>query len=750
MPAIGEQTGHPYTVRAPRRRKRRQPDRPAPVQPNPDQRPRFTPAQQTHNARYTANVIRDARRRAIVHHRQRVAHAIVTGRTLPPSINPRAAPAGPLRITDQRAWRASGGTNLRELQDRARKQRAARLAPGLAILNQLTRPIHAVAGETLSDVRRGGLSEILAVHAPGSKAAADRRRALSRGIQNKDKYLFSDVLRAAGVRGPAASIGGFALDVALDPVNLVPGAGGIARAGVGRRRPPDRCREDRRQSRGTDSRDAPRPPRPAGQPEHPARPRPPRALPGGPGRAAPQPRHQPPTARNAPAPSPKASPASSPATRTRRSRTRSSSAPPNCSIPTSGRSRSSCKPSTTASTARSTRRASSARSSRSSATARAARNPSLSARPAANACPARSSRAPRPAPTAGRTASSAAASTTSTPRTRRSPTTSAPATPPSSSAATRSSGRCIASAGSGTRARRLAAGEEVYKFAPRRMPVKAVGEDELKSLLARRRSRPAATSTGSCIANLLARRPSRTSRNASRASTTSARCGTARKGRSRPILTVPNPQYHLTNLYGDLHNAYLGSNVVSLARSLGVSSPRPQAQGEARSRVEDARQAGRPGREGRQDRRGPSQRRRSARRGGTPRRDRAGLHRPRPRRRPRRPRQGSRGTTRPRQSHREARGDGPQDRDRQDHRPPRAPDRHDPRHQPVPGGRRPARHVHRWAPPRPDPRPGGRVRRPPPLRLRRPDDARTVASCAASSRSTRSPPATRRSRSGRS
>jgi hypothetical protein len=233
VPAIGEQTGHPYTVRAPRRRKRRQPDRPAPVQPNPDQRPRFTPAQQTHNARYTADVIRDARRQAIVHHRQRVAHAIVTGRTLPPSINPRAAPAGPLRITDQRAWRASGGTNLRELQDRARKQRAARLAPGLAILNQLTRPIHAIAGETLSDVRRGGLSEILAVHAPGSKAAAERRRALSRGIQNKDKYLFSDVLRAAGVRGPAASIGGFALDTALDPVNLVPGAGGLARAGVG-------------------------------------------------------------------------------------------------------------------------------------------------------------------------------------------------------------------------------------------------------------------------------------------------------------------------------------------------------------------------------------------------------------------------------------------------------------------------------------------------------------------------------------
>jgi hypothetical protein len=44
------------------------------------------------------------------------------------------------------------------------------------------------------------------------------------------------------------------------------------------------------------------------------------------------------------------------------------------------------------------------------------------------------------------------------------------------------------------------------------------------------------------------------------------------QGRVKTILTVPNPQYHFTNLYGDLHNAYLGSNAVKLARNLGIST----------------------------------------------------------------------------------------------------------------------------------------------------------------------------------
>jgi hypothetical protein len=233
VPALGDQTNRPVTVRAPRRRRDPPARRPV-IQPNPDQQTHFTPADQAHRDRYTAAVIRSARRQAIVHHRQRAVHAILTGRPLPRSINQRVtAPTPQLRVTDTGAWRRAGGVNLRDLQARDRKSRAARLAPALTILNQLTRPIHAVAGETLSDVKRGGVREIFAVHAPGSPAAKDRQRALSRGIQNKDKYLFSDVLRAAGVHGAAASIGGFGLDTVLDPVNLVPGAGGLARAGVG-------------------------------------------------------------------------------------------------------------------------------------------------------------------------------------------------------------------------------------------------------------------------------------------------------------------------------------------------------------------------------------------------------------------------------------------------------------------------------------------------------------------------------------
>lgn len=43
------------------------------------------------------------------------------------------------------------------------------------------------------------------------------------------------------------------------------------------------------------------------------------------------------------------------------------------------------------------------------------------------------------------------------------------------------------------------------------------------------------------------------------------------QGRIKTILTVPNPQYHFTNLYGDLYNAYYGQNVASLARNLGIS-----------------------------------------------------------------------------------------------------------------------------------------------------------------------------------
>lgn len=111
--------------------------------------------------------------------------------------------------------------------------KAAATAPALVLLNQLTRPIHALANETLSDVKRGGVKELFAIHAPGSKAAADRRRALSSGFSNKDKTLFSDVLKQLGIHGAAASILGFGLDTGLDPTTYVSfGEGSLARQGL--------------------------------------------------------------------------------------------------------------------------------------------------------------------------------------------------------------------------------------------------------------------------------------------------------------------------------------------------------------------------------------------------------------------------------------------------------------------------------------------------------------------------------------
>lgn len=44
------------------------------------------------------------------------------------------------------------------------------------------------------------------------------------------------------------------------------------------------------------------------------------------------------------------------------------------------------------------------------------------------------------------------------------------------------------------------------------------------------------------------------------------------QGRVKTILTVPNPQYHLTNLYGDLYNAYLAQPIVKLAHNFGISA----------------------------------------------------------------------------------------------------------------------------------------------------------------------------------
>jgi hypothetical protein len=108
-------------------------------------------------------------------------------------------------------------TAAAEAQRRRRVAReadiASKTAPVLKALEQTTRPLHGVAAGTRAAIKGQNVP-----------------KALLRGVQNKDKSTFSDVLKDVGVpkaiRGPA----GFALDVAADPTTYVSfGASSVAR-----------------------------------------------------------------------------------------------------------------------------------------------------------------------------------------------------------------------------------------------------------------------------------------------------------------------------------------------------------------------------------------------------------------------------------------------------------------------------------------------------------------------------------------
>jgi hypothetical protein len=111
----------------------------------------------------------------------------------------------------------------RRLVARARRQQAAlaqrrsgATAGVLHVLDQVARPVHGIAGATDALVQGHGL--------------AGAHHALTRGLENKDRKTFSDVLHHAGVHGPVAGVAGFGLDVALDPTTyLTFGAGSVAR-----------------------------------------------------------------------------------------------------------------------------------------------------------------------------------------------------------------------------------------------------------------------------------------------------------------------------------------------------------------------------------------------------------------------------------------------------------------------------------------------------------------------------------------
>jgi hypothetical protein len=90
---------------------------------------------------------------------------------------------------------------------------AGKLAPVLKVLDQTTRPVHAVAGA-----------------ADAAVTGKNVLRAAQRGIENKDRTTFSTVLKHAGVKNKLVrGVAGFGLDVALDPTTyLTAGTGSVA------------------------------------------------------------------------------------------------------------------------------------------------------------------------------------------------------------------------------------------------------------------------------------------------------------------------------------------------------------------------------------------------------------------------------------------------------------------------------------------------------------------------------------------
>jgi hypothetical protein len=89
----------------------------------------------------------------------------------------------------------------------------ARAAPVLKVLDQTTRPLHGIAA--------GARAAIGGQNVP---------KAVGRGLANKDKSTFSDVLKDVGAPKAVRSVGGFALDVAADPTTYVSaGAASVAR-----------------------------------------------------------------------------------------------------------------------------------------------------------------------------------------------------------------------------------------------------------------------------------------------------------------------------------------------------------------------------------------------------------------------------------------------------------------------------------------------------------------------------------------
>lgn len=106
---------------------------------------------------------------------------------------------------------------------------AGKVAPVLTVLNQTTRPLHAIAGAAKADVhtiKTQGLGHYLAHGSPEAPHAA------LRGVENKDTTTFSDVFTETGWK-PKGTLGkvakgaaSFGADVVADPTSYVSGGTG--------------------------------------------------------------------------------------------------------------------------------------------------------------------------------------------------------------------------------------------------------------------------------------------------------------------------------------------------------------------------------------------------------------------------------------------------------------------------------------------------------------------------------------------
>jgi hypothetical protein len=98
----------------------------------------------------------------------------------------------------------------KEVRDAASKAKAVK------VLEQVMRPGYASAGGARALVKGQGIKGVA--------------RGISRGAQLKDRYLYSDVLKEAGVKNKTVrGVAGFGLDILLDPTTYVTfGAGSVA------------------------------------------------------------------------------------------------------------------------------------------------------------------------------------------------------------------------------------------------------------------------------------------------------------------------------------------------------------------------------------------------------------------------------------------------------------------------------------------------------------------------------------------